>query len=305
MSKKDPFWKRIWGLLRSRLPGGAAEYTPSPEKEARLPGGAAEYTPRPVKEARLPEVTIEPLHSTTSRRSAEIPPRVTMKQLWGKDFDLVDEGLSEEQVAEFVNDLIGKCRALEEQQKYFLSLGSYTERAAIDADKAAAAAKARIKSGAEAEAARIIAEANQRSQEMIAEAKKAAQEMTQQEVQNILEAVLRKTAITELQAKQQTQLFLIRSREAIEGDLMDEVKEAYNRILYGLQDLLGKGHQIELEWSEMTDQLRKRDTFELEWNEAGPSALAGEIVKNPSLVAEGYEIGAGVAADREEGEEAK
>lgn len=285
MSKKDPFWKRIWGLLRSRLPGGAAEPTPSP-----------------VKEARQPEVTTEPPPGPTFGRSAEIPPRVTKKQLWGKDFDLVDEGLSEEQVAEFMNDLIGKCRVLEEQQKYFLSLGSLTERAAIEADKAAAATKARIKSGAEAEAARIIAEANQRSQEMMTEAKRAAQETTQQEVQNILEAVLRKAAITELQAKQQAQLFLIRSREAIEGDLREEVKEAYNRILYGLQDLLGKGHQIEMEWSGMTDQLRKSDTFELEWHEAGPSALAGEIVKSPPLVAEGYEIGAGVAADREERE---
>lgn len=229
MNKKDPFWKRIWGLFRSRQP----------------------------------EVTAEPSNGTTFGRSAETPPSVTKKQLWGKDFDLVDEGLAEEQVAGLVNDLIRKCRALEEQQKYFLSLGSLTERAAIEADKVAAVTKARVKGEAEAEAARIMAEANQRSQEMMVEAKKAAQEVTQQEVQNVLQAVLRKAAITELQAKQQAQLFLIRSREAIEGDLREEVKEAYNRILYVLQDLLGKCNQLELEWSEMTDQLRKRDTFEL------------------------------------------
>ena len=217
----------------------------------------------------------------------------------------MDEGLAEEQIAEFVNDLMKKCNALEEQQKYFLSLGSLTEKAAIEADKIAAATKSRAKSEAEAEAARIIAEANQRTQEMMVEAKKAAQEATHQEVQNILQTVLRKAAITELQAKQQAQLFLIRSREVIEGDLREEVKEAYNRMLYGLQDLLGKGHQLELEWSEITDQLRKQDTYELEWFEPGPAAFAGEITSTPPFAVEGGEIEAGVAEVLEEGEEAK
>ena len=233
------------------------------------------------------------------------PPRPTSKELWGKEFSLVDEGLAEDQVADLVNDLLRKCSALEEQQKYVLSLGSLSERAAMEADKVAAATKVKIRSEAEAESSRIIAQANQRTQEMMVEAKKAAQDATQQEVQNILQAVLRKAAITELQAKQQAQLFLIRSRETIEGDLKEEVKEAYNRILYGLQEMLGKGHQLEEAWSEMTDNLRKRDTYELDSIEARAISLAGEIVKTPPFVAEGGGIEAGIAEVFERGEEAK
>ena len=227
----------------------------------------------------LEEDTQQPLSG-----SEQVRPAPLKKQLWGKEFDIVAEGLAEEQVTEFVGNLMNRCRALEEQQKYFLSLGSLTEKAAIEGDKAAEDIKARAKTEAAAEAARIIAQANQKTQEMMAEAKKVAREITAQEVQNIIHAALRKAGIIELQAKQQAQLFLLRSREAIENDLKEEVKGAYHRLLSALEGLSGEGHKVEMGWKDKTGQLRNIETFELGGDDAVPSALAAEIGRTPPLV---------------------
>ncbi|MBL7119197.1 MAG: hypothetical protein ISS53_00775 [Dehalococcoidia bacterium] len=296
MDNKDPFWKRAFRSVRAFLnrPVGAPKRRPTEPAEARRqqparPGEDEERFAPPTEEAEQVFTRPETLRAKTAK-----------KQLLGQEFDIVDEGLSEEQVVGLVNDLMGKCRALEEQQKSFLSLGSLTERAAVEADKAAASIKARARSQAEAEAARITAEANQRTQDMMVEAKKAAQEATQQEVQNILQAALRKAAIVELQAKQQAQLFLIRSREAIEGDLREEVKGAYYRLISCLQNVLGEGNRLELEWKDRTGQLRKRERFELEGYRAGQSALAAEIAATPPLSAGEGGAEADVAGETEE-----
>ena len=230
-----------------------------------------------------------------------VVPTPIKKQLWGREFDIVDEGLDVEQVIGFATILLNKCRDLEEQQKHFISLGSLTEKAAIEADKAAGDIKARARKEAAAEAARLVAEANQRTQEMMAEAKKIARETSVQEVQNIIHAALRKAGIIELQAKQQAQQFLLRSREVIVNDLKDEVKEAYHQLLSALEDLSGEGHSVEMGWKDKTSQLRKIETFELTGLTAVPSSLSTEIERTPPLVdAEGKWI-PGVAPEIETG----
>ena len=271
MNKRDPFWRRALGSVRQFL--------------NRPIGGESKPSPRKVKKAEV-ETEPPPQEAPDTQPSLSRIAEPARKQLWGQEFDIVDEGLSEEQVAEVVGSLMSKCRDLEEQQKHFLSLGSLTERAAIDADKAAATIKARAKAEAEAEAARIIAQANERTQEMLVEAKKAAQEATRQEVQDILQSALRKAAIVELQAKQQAQIFLIRSRDSIEGDLREEIKEAYYRLLSGLHNVLGAGNQLELEWKDKTKQLRTSETFELPSRAEPYAALATEIAATSPFVDE-------------------
>lgn len=268
MASRDSFLKRAFVSLKSALThpvGGKV-------KELKEP------SPRPLAEPEQAEPVVVPDLSV-------VPPmQIPLKRtVWGREFDTSEEGLSEDQVNEIVSNLTAKCRALEQQQKHFLTLGSLSERAAIEADKAAAVIKARAKSEAEAESARIMADANQKIQEMMIEAKKMAHQATAQEVQGILQAAIKRAAIIEVQAKQQAQMFLIRSREAIEGDLREEVKEAYYRLLSGAHNVLGEGNKLEISWRDRTLELRKRDTFELEAPEAGSSALGSEISKTPPL----------------------
>ncbi len=209
------------------------------------------------------------------------PPLETRRELWGREFDLVDDGLDEVQVVHFVENLTGKLKALEDKRNHFLTLDDLSEKATIEADMAAADIKARAKMEAEAEVATILAQANQRAQEMLVEAKMAAEESTMGEVQNILVAARRRASLIHTEAKRQAQLFLIRSREAANSDIGHEVKEAYNKLLYALQELLGKGNDLDSMWKSTTLELSKRETFELEGHEVTHSALDPVIAEIP------------------------
>ena len=107
--------------------------------------------------------------------------------LWGKEFEVIKNGLSEEQVVGFVSELMDKYRALSEQKDHFVTMGTISERAAIEADKAAADVKARARQEAEAEAGRIIAEANQKARETVVSAVKKAQDAAKKETEDIMQ----------------------------------------------------------------------------------------------------------------------
>jgi hypothetical protein len=195
------------------------------------------------------------------------------KVLWGKEFDVVKNGLSEEQVVKFVTELINKYKVLSEQKDHFVTMGTISERAAIEADKAATDIKERAKQEAEAEAERIIAEANQKARDIGIEAIKKAQLTTKQEIDDIMNVANQRAAILETESKQKTQLFLIKRRREIQDQLKEEIKKAYNQLLSGLQDLLGKGQEVESEWKNKTVELWGSKVFTLDWHDVMPPSI--------------------------------
>ncbi len=207
------------------------------------------------------------------------------KQLWGKQFDVVEGGLSEEQVVAYVNELMGKYQTLAAQQEHILSLEKVLQRAAVEADKVAAGIRAKAEEEAEAEAARIISEAKERSQELITEAKKRAESLTDEEVRNILYAANTRADIIETEARQRSQLYLLRSREIIESELKEEVKVTYHRLLSALQNLLHEGETIGIEWKGKTAELWKGKAFELAAHEVLPPIVTrlGEAEALPGV----------------------
>jgi hypothetical protein len=78
------------------------------------------------------------------------------KQLWGKDFDIVKNGLDEEQVIDFVNGLV-----IQQGSSSPDSARSIIQTAIKGAEKIINSIKARARAEAEEEAARIIAQAKQ------------------------------------------------------------------------------------------------------------------------------------------------
>lgn len=212
------------------------------------------------------------------------------RRLWGQEIDIVKGGLDEEQVVRFVGELMAKYRALVERQEHFLSLGTLSEKAAIEGDKLAAEIKARAKEEAEANATGTVARANQRAQEMIAVAKKTAQDVTRRETDGILDGAHRKAHSIETEAKQRAQLFLVRARAAIENDLKGQFIEVYDQLLSALRDLLAEGHDVEANWKGKIVELWRREALELEAYEAVPSVLAAEMAKAASLAGVKIEI---------------
>ena len=83
------------------------------------------------------------------------------KQLWGRDFNIVKDGLDEEQVVSFVSDLM-------EQQEASppTSVRSVLKTAIVEAEQIVTSIKMRAQAEAEEEAARIITQANQEAKEI-------------------------------------------------------------------------------------------------------------------------------------------
>ena len=199
------------------------------------------------------------------------------KVLWGKEFEVVKNGLSEEQVVGFVSELMDKYRALSEQKDHFITMGTISERAAIAADKAASEIKAQAQKKAEAEAGRIIAEASQKAREMVVEATKKALEVTKKETEDIIQVANQRAAIIDTETKQKTQLYLIKRRREIQDQLREEVKKTYNQLLSALQDLMGRGQEVETEWKNKTIELWGSKVFSLDWQDVSPVSAGAEI----------------------------
>ena len=184
------------------------------------------------------------------------------RQLWESEFNVVKEGLDEKQVVAFVNNLIAQHRTL--QQASADSLRSLLKTAVTDAEQLAASIKAKAQAEAEAEAAGIIAQAKQEDQEIRRRAEIAAQK----EAEDILSVASKKAEITEVEAKQQALLFLLRAREEIEKEVREEYKRAYTRLSSSLQNLVDEGQDIEVELKGKRDRLWESKNFELKEHEA-------------------------------------
>ena len=185
-----------------------------------------------------------------SKRGKRSEPQPKTRQLWGKEFATVGEGLSEEQVVGFVNELLAKQREQEQQKETndpFPNLLS--KRILAEAERDATALRLKAKNEAAAEAAQIITEAKLSSQEILESAKKDAIASAEQEAQNILDTAGQKAHLAETHALQMAHLFLIRAREEIQAMIASETKEVYNRLLTSVQEVLETAQSVENDWT--------------------------------------------------------
>ncbi|MFC1999916.1 ATP synthase F0 subunit B [Chloroflexota bacterium] len=227
------------------------------------------------------------------------------RRLWGQEIDLVKAGLAEDQVVSFISELVHKYKDLAMRQEHFLSLGAVSERAAREADKLAEDKRARAGEESAIEKEKTIAQANQKAQEMIVTARKTAQEVVRSETEDILQSAQRKGAIIEAEAKQRSQLFLIKAKAAIEDQLKEELHEVYQRLLSALRNIQGEGDGIEVRWRGKLVELWNKEGLEPGEHEVVPLVMAAEITKGPSLNIAGREdetviSGVGLMEKREE-----
>ncbi len=93
------------------------------------------------------------------RQSATQGPK--KKQLWGKDFDIVSDGLDERQVVSFVTDLLKQ-----REESVPASIRSILKTAVVSAERITEAIQKKAQGEAEDEASRIIAQANRKVEEI-------------------------------------------------------------------------------------------------------------------------------------------
>ena len=242
------------------------------------------------------EISISPLFKWFNKRSDKKDKKVRKTRLlWGKKFKTVKEGLNEEQVVDFVNNLLDQHGA--SQQASADSLRSLLKTAVTDAEQLAASLKTKAQAEAEAEAAEIITQAKQEDQEIKRRAEIAAQKeaedilsVASKKAEDILSVVNKKAEITEVEARQNALLFLLRAREEIEKEVREEYKGAYARLSSSLQNLLDEGQSIEVEMKGKRARLWEGKKFELKEHEAALLETSEEVAPPPETLAPEEEI---------------
>lgn len=109
------------------------------------------------------------------------------RQLWEREFNIVDKGLDEKQVIDFVNNLIAQHKAPQEAPA--ASVRSLLKRAATDAEQIVASVKMKAQTEAKDEAAKIISQARQEAEEIKRSTETAAWKEAEEPVQPQEEAV--------------------------------------------------------------------------------------------------------------------
>ena len=98
-----------------------------------------------------------------------------VKHLWGAEFSVVPEGLSERQVVSFVNDLIARSQGNGAEAERHSSLRQLAEKTILEAHKLAESIKEKATRDAEAEAETISELAREKAREQVARVLESAQ----------------------------------------------------------------------------------------------------------------------------------
>ncbi len=193
-----------------------------------------------------------------------IPSTGQVRNLWGRDFALREQGLDEAQVAAFVNELLTRYNALLQEYEQGKSMRGFSRQVTEDADRQATTIRARAKRDGELEAARLLSEAQRQANQTVGQANQRAEEITGQQVREILQAARRQAELIDRQSQIVAQRFLLQVREEVQGQITSEVQSAYYRLLNTVQELLTAGQNVEAEWKSKTYQLMNAAPLELE-----------------------------------------
>ena len=147
-------------------------------------------------------------------------------ELWGREFNIVKNGLSEAQVVSFVNELVNEQEMLIQRQEHLSSLTKLAERTIAEAEKLADGIKKEATDEAKAEASRIMTEAETR-----------AQQITEKKRAEIIAKATEQAETIKTSAEREAELMLDRQRERIHPELKEMVQSVYNQLLSELESL--------------------------------------------------------------------
>ena len=176
-----------------------------------------------------------------------------VKHLWGAEFSVVPEGLSEGQVVSFVNDLLARSQGNGAETERHSSLAQLAEKTILEAHKLAESIKEKATRDAEAEAERItklahekargqaarVSESTQREAEINAnavasQAESQAQQITRKahrEAQDILRAAKQQAADIASEARLEAEYTVRRLTSRVSDELRAAVATISSSIL--------------------------------------------------------------------------
>ena len=146
--------------------------------------------------------------------------------LWGQDFTRVRDGLDEEQVESFVNEVTGQRDILFQRQKHLSSLTKLAEKTVAEADSIAKQTVDEAAEQAKVETTTIIAKAEEQAQQMIEEKRAEVIAMANREAEAIR---------SDVQA--QAKLLLGEKARCIQSELKNNAQSFYRQFFSQLESL--------------------------------------------------------------------
>ena len=129
-----------------------------------------------------------------------------------------------------------------------------------EAQRQAEAALSEAEREARRQAEETLSQAQQEAQRQAEETLRQAQEAARQESDSVLESARKRAQIHEARAKLAAQRVLARAREDVTGD----AKEAYDKLLSTLQEILSAAEGIESVWGNRAEELSDDTTLRIE-----------------------------------------
>ena len=173
-------------------------------------------------------------------------------------FKRAKNGLDEEQVVSFINELISQQDILLQHEEHLSSLTKLAEKTVTEADKLAEEIKAKATEQAKDEANAIIAREEEQAQQIIEE-KRA-------EIMNI---VTEKAAAIEAEAEREAELLLENQEKKIKHELGSFAHQLYSHLLSELESLKQQvvGLEEEFDHNELLHPAEETSTVTIEQDE--------------------------------------
>jgi hypothetical protein len=170
------------------------------------------------------------------------------RQLWGRDFDIVKEGLDESQVAMFITELIGERDELLQRQDHMASLTKLAERTVAEADKLAADIKKEVEEESQAQAAMILAKAEKEAQELVEQKRAEILDVANKEAQAVRAEAQQEAEAIKARAKQEVERLLSQQQQRMQRETKEMAQKLHGQLLAGLKDITEHAVALRGEW---------------------------------------------------------
>jgi vacuolar-type H+-ATPase subunit E/Vma4 len=170
------------------------------------------------------------------------------RQLWGRDFDIVKEGLDESQVAMFITELIGERDELLQRQDHLASLTKLAERTVAEADKLAADIRKEIEEESQSQAAMILAKAEKEAQELMEQKRAEILDVANKEAQEVRNRAQQEAAAIKAQAQQEVEHLVNQQQQRVQEEVKEMAQKLHSQLMAGLKGVTEQATALQAEW---------------------------------------------------------
>jgi cell division septum initiation protein DivIVA len=196
-------------------------------------------------------------------------------ELWGREFKKAKNGLDEEQVVSFINELMNKYETLRSRTEHLSSLTKLAEKTIVEADNVASQLQKEAEDKAKAEANSIIAKAEEQAQKIIQEKSAEAVAMANREAEAI-----------RTNAQRRAESLLEERTKEIQPKLRDTVQSLYGELMSQLELIKQQAVTLEEEFErKLSQSLEDTSKVSTEASKTGNEFL--EIIQTPDETNEG------------------